>query len=211
MTSTATRVTTEPAPTGVGRGRLLAVRRTVVDVLLWTLGALGAISLVAAIAAHIWGFSVILFSTGSMTPTIPAGSAALVRLVPASDLRVGDITTIERPGQLPITHRITSIKPLPESPSVRIVTMRGDANTTDDPDPYAITDARLVVTSVPGVAQFFAGLRDPRLMGLLTVLAGALVTWAFWPRRSRPVGSAATDRSGLVGGHPQEAVDEAPQ
>ena len=191
MASTPPRRALEDAPTRARGDLLRAFRRKVTDLLLWTLGALGLVSLVGAIAAHVWGFSVILFSTGSMTPTIPAGSAALVRLVPASDLAVGDVTTIERPGQLPITHRITSIQPLAGSPSTRVVTMRGDANPVDDPEPYVITDARLVVASVPGVAQFFVGLRDPRLLGLLAVLAGGLVTWAFWPRTARRATAAA--------------------
>lgn len=185
MASTAPRRAVEDAPTRVRGGFLRAFRQKVADLLLWTLGGLGLISLVGALAAHVWGFSIILFSTGSMTPTIPAGSAALVRLLPASELAVGDVTTIERPGQLPITHRITSIEPLPGNPSTRVVTMRGDANAVDDPAPYVITDARLVVASVPGVAQFFAGLRDPRLMLVLTLVAGGLVTWAFWPRHAR--------------------------
>lgn len=172
-------------------GRLRAIRQRIVDVLLWTLGVLGLLSVAAAIAAHVWGFSIVLFSTGSMAPTIPAGSAALVHLVPATELAVGDITTIERPGQLPITHRITTIETLPGSPSTRVVTMRGDANTADDPEPYVITEARTVVASVPGVAQWFNGLRDPRLMGILTLLAGGLVTWAFWPRRVRKPAAVA--------------------
>jgi signal peptidase len=157
----------------------------VVDSLLWTLGGLGLLSLIAAVVAHIWGFSIILFSTGSMTPTIPAGSAALVRLLPASDFHVGDITTVERQNLLPITHRITSIKTVDGSPSAREITMRGDANDLDDPQPYVITNARLVVASVAGVATWFAGMRDPRLMALLTLLAGGLVMWAFWPRTAR--------------------------
>ena len=191
MASTQPRRALEDAPTRARGDLLRAFQRKVTDLLLWTLGALGLVSLVGAIAAHVWGFSVILFSTGSMTPTIPAGSAALVRLVPASDLAVGDVTTIERPGQLPITHRITSIEPLAGSLSTRVVTMRGDANPVDDPEPYVITDARLVVASMPGVAQFFVGLRDPRLLGLLAVLAGGLVTWAFWPRTARRATAAA--------------------
>jgi signal peptidase len=69
--------------------------------------------------------------------------------------------------------------------------MRGDANPADDPEPYVITEARSVVASVPGVAQWFSGLRDPRLMGVLTLLAGGLATWAFWPRRVRTAGTVA--------------------
>lgn len=185
MASTAPRRAAEDSQTRVPAGFLRAFRQKVADLLLWTLGALGLLSLATALAAHVWGFSIILFSTGSMAPTIPAGSAALVRLLPASGLAVGDVTTIERPGQLPITHRITSIEPLAGSPSARVVTMRGDANAVDDPEPYVVTEARLVVASMPGVAPFFAGLRDPRLMLVLTVLAGGLVSWAFWPRHGR--------------------------
>lgn len=191
MASTLPRRALEDAPARVPSDLLGAFRQRVVDVLLWTLGVLGLLSLIGAIAAHVWGFSIILFSTGSMSPTIPAGSAALVRLVPAGDLAVGDITTIERPGQLPITHRITSIEQLSGSPSVRVVTMRGDANAVDDPEPYVITDARVVMAAAPGVAQFFSGLRDPRLMAALTVLAGILVTWAFWPRQRRKAAALA--------------------
>jgi signal peptidase len=168
-----------------GGGSLVTLRRRVVDAMLWTLGTLGAISLIAAVAAHIWGFSIILFSTGSMSPTIPAGSAALVRLIPAPELEVGDVTTVERPGQLPITHRITTIEPLAGNSAARVITMRGDANAIDDAAPYVVSDARIVVASMPGVATWFANLRDARLMGLLTLLAGALVTWAFWPRQAR--------------------------
>lgn len=179
-------------------GGFAAFRQGLADVLLWTVGGLGLLSLIAAVAAHVWGFSIILFSTGSMAPTIPAGSAALVRLLPASEFKVGDVTTVARPGKLPITHRITTIKPLDGSPSARVVTLRGDANDTDDAEPYAISDARLVVASVPGVANYFANLRDPRLMGLVTFLAGALVTWAFWPRQARKASMVAA--AALVAG-----------
>jgi signal peptidase len=213
MTGTTSGETVGSAPARTPLRWLRAIRRTVVDVLLWTLGTLGLISVAAAIAAHVWGFSIILFSTGSMAPTIPAGSAALVRLLPASDFRVGDITTIERPGQLPITHRITSVEPLPGSPSTRVVTMRGDANTADDPDPYVITDARLVVASVPGVAQFFNHLRDPRLMAVLTLLAGALATWAFWPRarKAAVATAAAVEGTGIGGGCGPDPAGEVPR
>lgn len=173
-------------------------RDSLVDVILWTLGGLGLLSLLAAVAAHLFGFSIVLFSTGSMTPTIPAGSAALVRLLPAADLRVGDITTVERQNLLPITHRITSIEPIEGSPSARVITMRGDANDQDDPEPYVITNARLVMASVPGVAELFTGMRNPLLMLVLTLLVGGLVTWAFWPRQTRKASLVAA--AALVAG-----------
>ncbi len=173
-----------PAPVAA-KGHWQHFRQYLVDGVLWTLGGLGLLSLLAAVSAHLFGFSIVLFSTGSMSPAIPAGSAALVRLLPASEFKVGDVATVERQSALPITHRITSIKPLDGSPSARVITMRGDANDLDDPQPYLIHEARLVVASIPGVAGTIYGFRDPRLMGLLTLVAGGLVTWAFWPRQAR--------------------------
>jgi signal peptidase I len=156
-----------------------------VDVGLWVLGCLGLLSLLAAIAAHIWGLSIILFSTGSMTPTIPAGSAALVQLIPASEIRVGDVVTVERVNALPVTHRVTSLTPSAAVPGDFVITMKGDANQAEDVSPYQVSQVRRVLSSVPGVAASINRLRDPRLLAGLTVVAGGLVTWAFWPRRTR--------------------------
>ncbi len=172
-------------PARTRSGRFAAVRRLLVDGVLWTLGGLGLLSVLAAVAAHVWGFSIVLFSTGSMTPTIPAGSAALVRLQPATSFHVGDVTTVERKDLLPITHRIISIKPVAGQPEAREITMRGDANELEDPSPYLITQGRIVLASVPGIANLFQGMRNPLLMAGLTLLAGLLVGWAFWPRQAR--------------------------
>ncbi len=192
MARTQARRAVEDAPVRArGASRWPGFRAVLVDLLLWTLGGLGLLSLLAAVAAHLWGFSIVLFSTGSMAPTIPAGSAALVRLVPAAELKVGDVTTVQRQNALPITHRITGVQPMAGSTSARVITMRGDANDTDDPEPYVVSEARVVVASVPGVARYFSDLRDPRLMGLLTLVAGGLVTWAFWPRQARRAAAVA--------------------
>lgn len=196
----ARRVADDLPTRAIRQHRWPGLRAGLADTLLWTLGGLGLLSLAAAGAAHVWGFSIVLFSTGSMAPTIPAGSAALVRLVPAAELKVGDVTTVQRPNALPITHRITSIEAAPGASSARVVTMRGDANVLEDPEPYLISDARVVVASMPGAADYFVNLRDPRLMGLLALVAGGLVTWAFWPRQSRK--AAAVAAAVVVAGSP---------
>jgi len=201
----------DEAPPRTTSGRLASVRRLLVDGVLWTLGGLGLVSLLAAVAAHVWGFSIILFSTGSMTPAIPSGSAALVRLIPATELRVGDITTVERKDLLPITHRITAIKPVNGQPDAREITMRGDANELEDPNPYLITQGRLVIASVPGIANLFQGMRNPLLMGGLTILAGLLVSWAFWPRQTRKASvvaaAAIVAGSSMLGATDAQAVE----
>jgi signal peptidase len=155
------------------------------ETLLWTAAIAGAACIVLVIAAHTMGISLILFSTGSMAPTIPAGSAALVQRAPAAEVEVGDIMTVDRSEQLPITHRVTSVSP-GATPEERIITMRGDANEQDDPHPYAVASVRRVLGSVPGLAALIASLGDPRALGAITIGASLLVGWAFWPRRARP-------------------------
>lgn len=42
----------------------------------------GAVCIVLTVLAFTGGYSLIMFKTGSMSPTIPAGSVALVREIP---------------------------------------------------------------------------------------------------------------------------------
>ncbi|GAA2824436.1 signal peptidase [Leucobacter komagatae] len=139
----------------------------------------GALCIMLVLLGALMNVSIIMFKTGSMSPTIPAGSAALVREIPASDVRVGDVLTVDRPGQLPVTHRVTSIEGAGET---RTITMRGDANAADDPAPYTIHSARLVVFSVPHLARLIVWFSNPAVLGALTVTTATLVTWAFWPK-----------------------------
>jgi len=175
-----------------------------IDVALWTLGIIGLISLLAAVAAYIWGYSIILFSTGSMSPTIPAGSAALVQRVPASEVQVGDVVTVDRQDALPITHRVTSITQGTGPSKTYIITMKGDANEVEDVSPYQVSEVRRVVFSVPGVARPIDRLHEPWLLAVLTGIAAILVTWAFWPRRHR-------EPARLIESEPQDQSDPAPE
>lgn len=156
------------------------------DWVLTTLAAAGALCIIAVIAAFAFNITLIMFSTGSMSPAIPAGSVAVVREVPATEIEVGDVVTVERPNALPITHRVTEI--LATSGEQVTFTMQGDANADPDPAPYSSDTVRVVLFSVPGLATLISGLQDPMVLGVITVLAAALVTWAFWPRRDRAGG-----------------------
>lgn len=133
---------------------------------------------VLAFTAHI---TLIMFRTGSMSPTIPAGSVAVVQERPASSVSVGDVVTVDRPGELPVTHRVTSIAAGP-SDDARTITLRGDANDVDDPAPYEVTTVRTVLFSMPAAAPIVAAMGNPFVLGGITVCAAALVVWAFWPR-----------------------------
>ncbi|HEU5224137.1 MAG TPA: signal peptidase I [Candidatus Lumbricidophila sp.] len=184
-------------------------RRRVVTVLgdvgLTIAACAGSVCIALVIAGLLFNVSIILFSTGSMSPTIPAGSAALVRDVPAAELKIGDVVTVDRPGKLPVTHRIVAIAPSADGKTE--LTLRGDANPTNDPLPYNVTHVRIVLWSVPGIANGIVGLGNPLVMGGLTLAATVLVVWMFWPRTPRrpaPSGggrhraSATTTSIGLV-------------
>jgi signal peptidase len=167
MTTTAER--TRRTPVGV-----------IGDVLLWIASIAGVICILVVIAAVGFHVTLIMFKTGSMEPTIPTGSLAVVHQIPASQARVGDIVTVDRPGQLPVSHRVTSVTPMAGGETS--ITLRGDANPTDDVAPYVVKTVRLVWVWVPGWARVVVWFSNPLVLGGLTIGATALVTWAFWPR-----------------------------
>ncbi|MFJ4222723.1 signal peptidase I [Microbacterium sp. NPDC089695] len=161
-----------------GIGRMLG------DVLLWIAALGGAVCIVLVILAVTAQITLIMFRTGSMSPTIPAGSVAVVQHVPASAIEVGDVVTVDREGELPITHRVTSVADGPTAEQ-RVITMRGDANAAEDPFPYTVSSVRIVLFSVPAVATLIVGMGNPVVLGALTAAATLLVVWAFWPRSPR--------------------------
>lgn len=160
-----------------GIGRMLA------DVLLWMAAIAGVVCMVLVVLALTANITLIMFRTGSMSPTIPAGSVAVVKEVPASEVEVGDVVTVDRAGDLPVTHRVTSITS-GASDAERVITMRGDANAGDDPYPYTVRTVRVVLFSVPGIASVIVAMGNPYVLGALTIAATTLVVWAFWPRSS---------------------------
>lgn len=179
-------------------------RRSVASIVgstLLNLAALGGVvCIVLVILATCFNVTLIMFKTGSMSPTIPTGSLALVREIPAADIAVGDVVTVDRPGQLPVTHRVTSVSGgIDTAGPQRTITMQGDANRSEDPEPYTVSTVRIVLVSVPGLAYLVVWLSNPWVLGGLTLSCSLLVMWAFWPRSDRrrpPGGSGGTDHDG---------------
>ncbi|WP_256871483.1 signal peptidase I [Paenarthrobacter nitroguajacolicus] len=147
----------------------------------------GAVCLIAVVLAVAFNITLILFKTGSMSPTIPAGSLAVVREIPAAEVKTGDIVTVDRPGKLPITHRIQNVEPA--EGAARAITMKGDANAEADPAPYVVERVRIVLWSVPGLAYPLAAVANPVVLGATTVCVAALVSWVLWPRNASRRGS----------------------
>ena len=143
----------------------------------------GAVCIVLVILAVFFQITLIMFKTGSMGPTIPAGSLAVVKKIPAAEVRVGDVVTVDRGSALPVTHRVTSVAPAGGG-AVKL-TMRGDANQADDPVPYEVTSVRIVLASAPKLAYAVSAASSPLVLGGVTVVIAGVVTWAFWPREER--------------------------
>jgi len=154
--------------------------------------AVGRILIAAVVIAGLAGFAMailplvgwqsVVLATGSMAPTYPTGSLVIERLVPASELSVGDIVTLTRDGKPPVTHRILEIAPAAGVLPSREITLKGDANDDADPRPYIITTAGLVVAGVPWGGQVIDFLRTPLALGLITVIIAVLVLRAWWPQ-----------------------------
>ena len=147
-------------------------------------GLIGLLAIAWLIGATLFGLSIVVFKTGSMAPTIPTGSAAVVREIEASEITVGDVITVQREGAaLPVTHRVVSIMPDPANPSSRTVELRGDANETNDLAPYTITHAKRVIASFPGFGEVLGVMRSPFFLAVSSVAVALLTIWAFWPQR----------------------------
>jgi signal peptidase len=155
------------------------------DVALAAVGAPGVLVAAWLVASWALSASLVVLVTGSMSPGMPAGTAAVVRTTPAADLRVGDVVTVPRGDGARVTHRVVAIDDVPGQPQERLLTLQGDANRTTDRDPYRVATAGRVVASLPGAGRVLETVRQPAVAGAGVLLVAALVAWALWPERPR--------------------------
>ncbi|WP_244192444.1 signal peptidase I [Dietzia lutea] len=157
------------------------------------LAAGGVVCIALVILAVSMNISLIMFKTGSMSPTIPTGSVAVVKEISADEIRVGDVITVDREeGQLPVTHRVVEVHT--QSPGEALVQMKGDANPIVDPGMYRVETVRKVLWSVPELAKVIVWFGNPYVLGGISLIAALGVLWAFWPKKDE--GDDASERSG---------------
>ena len=129
-----------------------------------------------------WGFSIMVISSGSMSPVIGVGDAVVIRPgVSPSSIRVGDVITFKPFGmQGTTTHRVHAIK---EVQGLTFFQTKGDANGATDPD---LVDAMAVygklVWTLPkvGYLLYFASSN----WGKVLVFGAPALLLAIWQVRN---------------------------
>ena len=107
---------------------------------------LGAVCILAAVAAAAFGLRPLVFLSGSMSPAIETGALGIAHEVPASSLEPGDVVSVPTEGGERVTHRIVSVAMDGDEAEL---TLRGDANATADADTYRVAHADRVLFDVP--------------------------------------------------------------
>lgn len=132
------------------RARLAPVLRATprrVKELALTLGAIGGLACITlAISALVFGLQPLVVQSGSMEPTVAAGSLLITEKTPASELRRGDVVTVPRSDRALVTHRIVEITLRGDTATLRL---KGDANDVVDPGAYVVKEAGKKVLVVP--------------------------------------------------------------
>lgn len=181
--------------------------KTISNILLNIAAVLGAICIVATILALVFGVRLVIFKSGSMDPAIPTGSLAITREVDAATVHPGDVTMVDRGDSLDaITHRVQTTAP--SINGTTIITMKGDANSSPDPDPYTVVRVGLVEASWAGMGYIVAAVSNPIVMLTTTFVVAIIVGIAAWPRsdkkKPKPTGGGG-------GGPPDPDPDPEPQ
>lgn len=154
---------------------------------------LAALAVVAVIPRAVHGAALTVL-TGSMTPTIPVGSVAVVRPVDPGTLHVGDVVTYQKAPGKPelITHRIIAIHT--DTTPVTLIT-KGDANRGADVEPVPVTAVRgRVLFHVPYLGTFrnAVGTGGFGLLLVITGLVGYAITQLASALRDRRDATSAT-------------------
>lgn len=170
------------------------------EVLLTVGAVLGTACIVLAIVGAAYNVKPLIFRSGSMGPTIPAGALGLAKPAEASALKVGDIVSVKSHGTR-ITHRIQKIN---VSGATANLTLKGDANRVPDAHSYRVKSADRVFFHMPYAGYFVSYASGP--VGL--IITGMLASMLLWlvvrpTRRGSASGDSLTSAVGkrrLTGG-----------
>ncbi|MBM4653634.1 signal peptidase I [Rhodococcus hoagii] len=160
----------------------------------------GLICIIATLASVLFGIKPLVFRSGSMSPQISTGALALAKTVPATELAVGDVISVNNDQGVRITHRVYALEP-PGGEAV-VATLKGDDNNAPDSLPYTITEADRVFFHVGGLGYVVAWLSSPLAIFLGGGLVGAVLVIAFGKSKDRRLALAG---AGTTNGAPVDA------
>lgn len=138
---------------------------------------LGVTCLVATVLVMVLGLKPIAFGSDAMAPAIESGDLALSRNVPADDIGVGDVVSVDDRAGRRVTHRVVSVQPF--GGSIRL-TLKADAAGAPDAEAYEVTSADKVVTVVPWAGHVVG---SPVGLAISAAFVAAFALVAFIPRR----------------------------
>ena len=125
---------------------------------LWFGAVLGLLAVAAGIAVTVFGCSLLVFRSGSMSPEIDTGALALARPVAATELEPGDIVNVRASDGSEITHRVVEATVRGDEASL---VLKGDANSAPDAEVYTVETVDLVEASVPYLGYVVAHALTP--------------------------------------------------
>jgi signal peptidase I len=143
---------------------------------------------VVAYATHSVPYRLYVIHTGSMSPTIPPESVAVVRV---GEYHVGQVITFNTFNGV-VTHRLVSVKD-------GMMTTKGDANATVDP--WKLPTSNIigqVVTAPKKLGYWMEYLKNP--LGLASLLLAVVASWQIWSLAN--LDGRASTRRRSVGGRP---------
>lgn len=143
-------------------GTLRRFGARVASALLTLLAVAGILTALIGVGTKVDVLKPLVVTSGSMEPTIPVGSLVFGRRIAAQDIEIGDVVTTPKSNGGLVTHRVVEIAEDPSDPDVRILTLRGDANSANDGQPYYVSSAFTpLFGAIPHAGVFLARMSEP--------------------------------------------------
>lgn len=154
---------------------------------LTTAAALGVLCLLAAAICIALDLRPLVVTSGSMSPTIPAGALAFAETSDALSVEVGDVVVVPTADGNRVMHRVVETAVTGDR---AVLTLKGDANPTPDAEPHVVESVGQVRFDVPWLGYPVSWLATPWGLFLLAAGAVGLLLFAF-RRGAAPVALVA--------------------
>ncbi|WP_084102721.1 signal peptidase I [Demequina sp. NBRC 110051] len=179
---------------------MIRILRALGGAALWAAAALGVLTCLVWLATAAGWIKPLIVVSGSMEPEIPTGALIVDRPLDVAEVAVGDIVSLPSTvtGEL-VTHRVVEIASHGDAVAL---TLRGDANPVDDPEPYYMDgDIWEVAAVVPGLGEVIADISRPGVVIPAMIAIGALLGLSLL-RDPAPSRDPSAEASSAAGGAP---------